>query len=297
MKFSRSLAPLVLLLCASVCAADDAGLKVRLEPLAHGHKGNVAIAVKHLVTGETYGCNDTVVMPTASLIKIAVMVETYQQAADGKIKLTEMLTLREEDKVPGSGILTDNFTAGATFSLRDAVRLMMAHSDNTATNMVLDKVGLANVNKRMEDLGCPNTRINAKVFRGDTSSIDPMRTKKYGLGSTTAAEMVGLLEKLHQGKLVNADACKAMREHLTKCTDRDRLPRFLPPKTEVAHKTGTTNNIRTDAGIIETPTGPVAVCILTAENEDQRWETDNAGTVLCGKVAREVYDHFAIRRK
>src|SRR5438270_3453667 len=112
-----------------------------------------------------------------------------------------MVTLKDADKVPGTGILTYRFSEGATFSLRDAVRLMIVYSDNTATNLVLDKIGIAATGKRMAAWGFPNTKLHAKVFLGPTTTIDPEGTKKYGLGRTTAREMVGLLEKLHQAKL------------------------------------------------------------------------------------------------
>ena len=152
-------------------------------------------------------------MPTASLIKLPVMIEAYRQAAAGKIDLDAPVTLREEDKVPGSGILTTQFSAGAQFPLRDAIRLMIAYSDNTATNLVLDQIGLKSTNDYMEKLGFSNTKIHAKVFRRDTS-IAPDRSRQFGLGSTTAKEMVSLLEFLHQGKLANAEHTKAMLEHL-----------------------------------------------------------------------------------
>ena len=161
-------------LAALTLAADPslAGLDTRLAPLAEAHKGEVAIAVKHLITGETYFLNADRVMPTASLIKVAVMLEVYHQADEGKIRLTDHLTMREEDKVPGSGLLTTHFSGGTTFSIHDAVHLMMAVSDNTATNLLLDRVGIANVNKRMEGRGLKETRINSKVFRGSTT-VDP----------------------------------------------------------------------------------------------------------------------------
>jgi hypothetical protein len=98
----------------------------------------------------------------------------------------DRITLRDADKVPGSGVLTDHFSDGATFTLRDAARLMIGVSDNTATNLVLDKIGIKPVNQRMEAWGYPNTKINAKVYRGSTTSVDPARTKQFGLGSTTA---------------------------------------------------------------------------------------------------------------
>ncbi|MBN9118324.1 MAG: serine hydrolase [Planctomycetes bacterium] len=278
----------VALVAQPVSAAD---LETRIAPLVKEHKGKVAVAVKNLKTGETYFLNADAVMPTASLIKLPIMVETYWQAKDEKVKLDTALTLKKEDKVPGSGILTPHFSAGATFPLKDAVRLMIVYSDNTATNMVLDSIGLPSTNKRMESLGLKETRINAKVFRADTR-IDQERGKKYGLGSTTAREMVQLLELIEQGKVVSPEACKEMLGHLKACDDREKMTRFLPAGTVVAHKTGSVNASKTDAGIIYTQSGPVAVCVLTDENADQRWVADNAAQVLIGKIAKETVDQF-----
>src|SRR2546421_7276308 len=260
-----ALACTLLLVFAPAALCGEKSLADRLVPLAKAHKGKVAIVVQHLDTGEHFSHNGDDVMPTASLIKFPVMIEVYQQAAEGEIKLSDMVTLRKADMVPGSGILTYHFSDGTTFPLRDAVRLMIAFSDNTATNLVLDKIGIASMNKRMEAWGAPHTRIYAKVFLGKTTSIDKEGSKKYGLGSTTAGEMVRLLEKVHQGKLVSPEACKEMIEHLKKCEDKDRFPRFLPEKTVVAHKTGSVTGIRTDAGIIYTPNGPIALCVLSAD--------------------------------
>jgi beta-lactamase class A len=279
----------------SLCLCGENSLEHRLGVLAKAHKGKVAIAVKHLGTGESYYLNADEPMPTASLIKLAVMVEVYQQVAEGKVRLDDRVTLHDADKVPGSGVLTEHFSDGATFSLRDAARLMIVFSDNTATNLVLDKIGIGSTARRMEAWGYPNTKIHAKSFRGSTTSVCPERTKRFGLGSTTAREMVELLEKLHAGKLVSPEACKEMLGHLKKCDDRDKFPRFLPPGTVVAHKTGSVNDARTDAGILYLKSGPVAVCVLSAENEDKTWRPDNAGNVLCAQVAKEVYEYFTNR--
>jgi len=279
----------------SLCLAGNPSLESRLAPLAKAHKGKVAIAVKHLDSGAGYYLNADTPMPTASLIKLAVMIEVYQQAAAGKVKLTDRVTLHDADKVRGSGILTPHFSDGATFSLRDAVRLMIVFSDNTATNLVLDRIGIAATGKRMTTWGFPNTRIHAKSFRADTTSIDPERSRVFGLGSTTARETIGLLEKLHAGKAANAEATNAMLDHLKQCDDKEKLTRLLPEGTVVAHKTGSVLKARTDAGIIYLKSGPVAVCVLTAENDDTRWSADNAGNFLCAKVGKVVFDYFAAK--
>jgi beta-lactamase class A len=286
-----------MLLLLAIGQPPAESLEARLAPLVKAHKGKVAIAVKHLKTGASYYLNADTPMPTASLIKFPVMAEVYQQVADGKVKLTDKVTLHDQDKVPGSGILTDHFSDGATFCLRDAVRLMIVYSDNTATNLVLDKIGIQATAQRMEAWGYPNTKIHAKVFRGSTTSFAPERTKRFGLGSTTAREMIGLLEKLDAGKLVSAEASKAMLDHMKKCDDKDKFTRFLPAGTVVAHKTGSVSEARTDAGILYFKGGPVALCVLTAENQDRVWRRDNAGNLFCAQVAKEVHAHFAAPAK
>jgi beta-lactamase class A len=299
-----------LLLCVlpALCG-EPSSLESHIRPLVDAHKGKVAVAVKNLATGDGYTLNADEVMQTASLIKLAVMIEAYRQADDKKVDLGKTLTLTKDDKVPGAGILTQHFSDGATFPLRDAVRLMIVYSDNTATNMVLDQIGIRSVNETTKAFGCPETRINAKVFKGSSTSVDPERTKKYSLGSTSANETLKLLELIHTGKAASAEACKAMLTHLEKNDDKEMLVRHLPEGTKVGHKTGATNRVRTDAGILYIPdpthtpkekeakrTIPVAVCVLTNENEDQRWVLDNQGQTTIAAIGKAVYDYYSTRK-
>ncbi len=262
----------------------------RVMPLITAHEGKVAVAIKHLKTGESFVHQADVSMPTASLIKFPVMIEAYRRAAEGKIDLAEKVTLKDEDKVPGSGILTTHFSGGTAISLRDAVRLMIAYSDNTATNLVLAKIGLPATAETMEKLGLPNTKVHSFVFR-QGSSIFPERSKEFGLGSTTASDMIRLLEDLHAKKLVTPAACDEMLAHLRTCEDK-RIPKLLPAGTKVAHKTGSVAAVRTAAGIIEAKSGSIALCVLTRDNKDQRWTDENAAEVLTSKIALAAFDHF-----
>jgi beta-lactamase class A len=266
-------------------------LASRIDPLIRAHKGKVAVAVKNLRSGESFQYHADEVMPTASLIKFPVMIEVYRQAAAGAVDLDARLTLRAEDKVSGSGVLTNHFSPGATFTLRDAVRLMIAFSDNTATNLVLDAIGIGATAATMEKMGYPETKIHSKVSHRETS-VFPERSKQFGLGSTTAGEMIRLCEALHSQRLVSREASAAMLEHMRACDDRDKFPRFLPASTKIAFKTGSLANTRTAAGIIESADGPVALCVLSCENQDTRWVPENAGNVLCAEVAKEVFEHF-----
>lgn len=274
-------------------AAEDPKSAVgrRVLPAIESHRGEVSVAIKNLKTGESFEYKAERPMPTASLIKLPIMIAAYDAVEQGKLSLDDMIELKKEDQVQGSGILTSHFSPGAKISLRDAIHLMIVYSDNTATNLVLDKLGLPTTNEYMEKLGCPETRVNAKVFRRDTS-IDLERSKLYGLGSTTARDMIKLCEQLHAKKMVSDGASEQMLKHLFACEDKQKSPRFLPQGTRVAHKTGSVNATRTDAGIIESPAGPIAFCVLTDKNKDQSWGSENEGDLLCAKIAQAAYRYF-----
>jgi serine-type D-Ala-D-Ala carboxypeptidase (penicillin-binding protein 5/6) len=271
--------------------AHAQSLSERIEPLIAKHQGTVCVAIKHLATGETFFHRPQEVVPTASLIKFPVMIEYYRQVDAGKLSGERMVTLTQEDKVPGSGILTDHFANSSVLPLETINHLMIAFSDNTATNLVLDQIGIANVARTMQQLGLPETQIHSKVFRRDTS-IAQDRSQKYGLGSTTAADMLSLLEQLHARKLVSPEASERMLAHLLSCDDKTKLLRFLPKEIKGYHKTGAVNESRTDAGLLDTPSGWIAMVCLTSENQDKSWGDSNAAEILCGRIAQETYEHF-----
>ncbi len=290
---------------SSLLRAAEPTLEERIAPIAKTHKGKIAVAVKDLNSGEHYELNADEVMQTASLIKLSVLIEAFRQADDKKIDLAKTITLTKDDKVPGSGVLSDNFSDGATFQLKDALRLMTVYSDNTATNIALDAVGIKNVNATMAEFKLPETRINAKVYKGSTTSVDHGRTRIYQLGSTTANDTVKLFELIHSEKAASPKACRTMLEFLKANDDKELLVRDLPEDVKVAHKSGATNRVRTDAGIFYIPdpsdktkkkTIPVAVCVLTNENEDQRWIRDNEAQLILGKIGKAVYDHYSISK-
>ncbi len=281
----------VLLAGGAAAEAQSDRWKDRIRELATAHKGKVAVAVRHPASGQSFFLNETEPMPTASLIKLSVMIEAYRQSDAGTIDLQKLVPLKEEDKVPGSGILTQNFSAGLQLSTRDAIRLMMAYSDNTATNLVLDAIGLPATAKAMEELGYPNTKIHSKVYRRDLS-IFPERSVQFGLGSTTAADMVSLLERLLKGELAKEDSTKDMVAHLKSNQDKETFSRLLPRGTKYGYKGGAVDKIRTAAGFIELEGGPLFVAVLTSENEDQSWTEDNAAQLLIANITKTAFDRF-----
>jgi serine-type D-Ala-D-Ala carboxypeptidase (penicillin-binding protein 5/6) len=261
-------------------------------PLLKDYQGDVAVAVYHFESNSHWSVRGDVVMPTASLIKLPVMVEAYRQVAAGKVRLDQRIELKKEDMVQGSGILTSHFSPGTTISLRDAIRLMIVYSDNTATNLVVDAIGLPSTTAAMKELGYPETQLHSKVFRRDVS-IAPERSEKYGLGSTTAIDMVNLVTRLKRGELATPEATAAMLDHMVNCDDKSRFPLLLPSTVKVAHKTGSVTRVRTDAGLLMGPGCTIALCVLTDNNKDIRWTDDNAGNKLSADIAKNVYELLA----
>jgi len=262
-----------------------------INPLLENYPGTASVMIRHLETGEEFQYRADAVQPTASLIKLAVMVTAYRQSDAGQLDLNRRIELQASDKVPGSGILTEHFSPGVQMSLRDAIRLMIRWSDNTATNLVIREIGLKSVSETMQSLGFPQTQLNSFVYRGDTT-ISPERSRLFGLGSTTARETLGLLEAIHRGSIATPESCQQMLDHLKNCEDRTMLSRELPESVKIAHKTGAVSASRCDAGIVYGPKSSFLVCVLTTSNTDRSWNDDNAAHLLMGRIAKMAFDHF-----
>ncbi|WP_442481903.1 serine hydrolase [Aeoliella sp. SH292] len=268
---------------------DELGKK--LLPLIEQHRGQVGVMVKHLGTGETFAYREAEAMPTASLIKFPLLLAAYKDIDEGKVKLDTLIELKKDDQVPGSGILTAHFSPGMKLSLSDAMGLMISHSDNTATNLVIDSVGLDATNELMESLDCDETRLNSKVYKRDTSN-NMERSQKYGLGSTSARDMVRLFEMLEKGEFLSKERSKEIIDRTAACLATSGIPRHLPAGTRVAHKTGAVGDTRTDAGIVYTPAGPVAIAVLTTANADNSWTNSNEAELLAAEIGIATYKHF-----
>ncbi len=300
----RSAAAAVILAasCPPAFAAGPRGLEQRIEERLRTFKGTLGVAAVQLDTGETVAVNADVRFPTASVIKTAVMVEAFQQVADGRIHKDQLVTLNEEEKVGGSGVL-HSIRAGSQFSVADLLYLMIAISDNTATNLLVGLVGTKNVDDRMVAYGLPLTRLYRPTFRGGKPDVFPEEEKEYGLGSSTPREMARLMELIARGKAVSPAASEEMVALLKKQQDREMIPRRLPEGDDVAiasksgtdsrkRPDGTEGAIRNDAAIVSTPRGRYVIAIFTQGVADTRWSVDNDALVTGAEISRMVFDHF-----
>ena len=262
----------------SFAHADTAALRRSLDSLAGAHHGVVGYTVHDIDTGERLERRGDETFPTASLIKVAVLVTVFDLVEQGQLSLDDPLTLLKIDKVPGSGILQfmhDN----ATLTVRDAAWLMTTTSDNTATNLLLDRIVIRRVWAKMEKLGLPHTKVHSKVYLR-LASVAMDSSVKYGLGVTTPNEMSHLFELLARGKAVSAKADSTMLDILAHNDDYLGLQRHVDSLT-VPHKTGATDQVRTECALFPLQSRVVA-CVLTKENVDQRWLPDNEAQVMMG---------------
>lgn len=269
--------------------ADTARLRRTLDSLVARHRGVVGYAVHHLESGTRLGARADDPFPTASLVKVPILVALYALVEQGRIALDDPLTMLRIDKVGGSGQL-QYLHDGAQLTVRDAAWLMTTLSDNTATNLLLDKITIGRVNARMDTLGLPRTRVHHKVFLRAVASVAPDSSAKYGLGVTTPNEMARLFALLAEGRAVNARADSAMLDILAHNEDGAMLQRFVSDLRS-PHKTGSDDGIRTECALWTLPDRVVA-CVLTNENADKRWNLDHEAQLLMGRMGEAIVGAF-----
>jgi beta-lactamase class A len=244
----------------------------------------VGYAVHNVDTGERLERRGDETFSTASLIKVAILVTVYDLVEKKQLSLDDPLTVLKIDKVPGSGqlqFLHDN----AVITVHDAAWLMTTISDNTATNLLLDRIIIRRVWEKMEKLGLVHTKVHSKSFLR-IASVAMDSSVKYGLGVTTPNEMARLFALLAQGKAVSPASDSAMLDILAHNEDRQMLQRYVAG-LDVPHKTGATDQVRTECALFPLQSRVVG-CVLTKENQDQRWVLDNEAQVTMARMGDAI---------
>ena len=241
--------------------------------------GVLAVAVKDLTSQEEFFINPDEVMPQASSIKITVLAELYLQAQQGKLKLTDEYVVHREDLVPGSDIML-GLTPGATrLTLRDLATMMVAVSDNSATNVLIDRVGLENVNSMLESQGLHTTRLRRKM-------MDLKAASEGRENVSTPREMMTLLETIYRGKLLNKemtdDFLKVLSTH-----KESALLQGLPDDAVAASKPGELEAVRNDSGIVFVKNRPYVLCVMTAYLKDEK-----EGSAAIRRISALAYSYF-----
>jgi len=258
-------------------------LESTVNDVDHNLDGVLGVAILDLASGRKILLHADEVFPQASSIKVAVLAELYRQAQAGKLKLTDLYTVQTNDLVPDSDIMSGLTPGVSRITLRDLATMMVAVSDNSATNVLIDRVGMENVNALMDSLGLTHTRLRRKM----------MDLKAAGEGReniSTPAEMMALLESLYRGKVLSlemtAQFFKVLSTH-----KQSFIPRGLPEGLKIANKPGELEGVRNDSGVVFVENRPYVICAMTTYLHHERDGEEAISSISA--AAYRMFDRLA----
>ena len=260
--------------------------------------GRIGLAATNLQTNEAVAYLADEIFPTASTIKLAVLLTLMQQVEDGEYSLDDPLMLRRADHVAGSGLL-QHLSPGLTMPIRDWAFLMMSISDNLATNVLIDHVGLDEVNDWLDEHDYPDIRLHRKI------NFNLLKTDQKLLGTSSPAALTRMITAVYQQTHVSPAACTEMMRMMNK-VGADRVGRYLPfepygsdvPDSEIlrlAGKTGSLAGMRAQTAVIyrgmPNENRGFALTVMNEGNsEPERWQPDAPGVLIIGRLAKTLYD-------
>ena len=261
----------------------DAATLAAVERIEAESGGLLAFAVQDLQTDERFFYRAEHRCQTASVIKFPMLIHVALAVQEGLLNWNEKLQLTDAEKVGGAGVLTQ-LTAGSEWTLRDLCVLMTIVSDNTATNMVIERVGAEPINARMRALDLPLTTLYRKSYAPDTEA-----SRGYGLGMTTPQEMLDLLVLLAQGRIGDAALSQEILTIMEAQAYRDGIPRFLPEDWKYAGKMGAINPARNDVAIVTAPDGRrFALSLFCQQLPTIQWTAENPGLIALAQLAKRL---------
>jgi len=281
----------VLALCVCTCFAQNPApspgkqqilwqkLGADIQEIDQHLDGVMGVAIEDLATGDHFFLHEDEVFAQASSIKITVLANLYLQAQQGKLKLSDLYTVQSSDLVPDSDIM-GGLTPGVTrLTLRDLATMMVAVSDNSATNVLIDRVGMQNVNAMLDSLGLTHTRLRRKM-------MDLQAAKEGRENISTPREMMALLDAIYHGKVLNQQSTADFFKMLS--TNKDSwIPRDLPADLKVANKPGSLEAVRNDSGVVFVEGRPYVICVMTAFLRNER-----DGEEAISKISLETWRMF-----
>ena len=300
-----------------------ARLKTQIEGVIRGIEGEFGVAAKHIETGEEVAVNGDVYFPMASVFKIPVFVEVLAQVQEGFLSLEDEVSIQKTDQHFGSGMLKNLVAPGIRLSIHNLINLMMMISDNSATDILLTRVGAENVTRRLRlygienmtvDRTCQHLIMNAigmdyeqhqdltleeatKAFmqtRKEHPEVFEEATENFSKvikDQSSPRAMNRLLELIFKKEILDEESCDLIISVMTKCqTGERRLKGDLASHVKVVHKTGTIGGTVNNAGIIYLPDGlgHVAITVFSKETEDDTQDIED----IIAQIARFVYDYF-----
>ncbi len=269
---------------------EDTRLKAKIEATIKDFKGEIGVYVKHLKTNKIVAINADTLFPTASMVKVPIMIGTFDKINKGELKYQQEITYKDsldyDDGIIGS--LKD----GAKLPLSEVVFLMMSVSDNTGSLWLQALSGGGKrINAILDSLGFKDTRVNSR-----TPGREANRTK-YGWGQTTPKEMAELILMIRQGKVISTDASDRMYRNLCRqYWDTEGLSQ-LPENVKVASKNGAVNRSRSEAVLVHAPHGEYVYCVITKNQKDESWERSNEGFEILRKIGALLWNYYEPKSK
>jgi len=288
------------MMLAVSASASGQDLSRTIAGLTSGFQGRVLVYAKNLDTGAEFARDPDERVRTASTIKLPILCALSAEVAAGRVKWDERLVLRDSDKISGSGILRE-LSDGTALTVRDVANLMIVVSDNTATNLILDRITADTVNDYLDTLGLKETRSLRKVRSGNTPPKTPEgwsragrieANTRFGLGVSTPREMVRLLEMLERGQIVNETVSKEILATLRRQQFKDGIGRRAE-NFQVASKSGSLDALRSDVGIAYTKGGRLAIAVTVDDMPKADYSPDNAGDVLIWQISKALIEGLA----
>jgi beta-lactamase class A len=261
-------------------------LQAALERVVEGFQGDVGIYVRHLETGQTAALQPGTLFPTASMIKVPILVKTFDAIENGSLRYDQMLTYRDSLYYPGVDLL-GHFKDGEEVALGKVVMLMLTMSDNTASLWLQHLCGTGTaINEWLAAHGFTGTRMNSRTpgRQGDW--------ERYGWGQTTPREMADLLVMIREGRAVSPPASAEMYRALTRSYWDDEALSQIPPTVQAASKQGAVDRSRSEVVLVNAPHGDYVFSVITKNQADTSWTPDNEGFQLIRDVSRTIWTHF-----
>jgi beta-lactamase class A len=252
--------------------------EAKLREISSNVHGALGVTALDLTSGERFAINENFVFPQGSAIKIPILMEVYKQANEGKFKLTDMLRVNKAQQVGGSGVLFELGDHTSQLSIRDLGILMIVLSDNTATNMLIDLVGMENVNKTLAALGLQHTKLQRRM-------LDTGASGRGEENLSTPAEAARIMETLYRGEFLNRQTCDDILEILMK-PKSGGINSGLPVSLPVAFKPGGIAGVSTEWAIVYLKERPYAVVVM------ESYALGNEASTAMKEISRTLYDYF-----
>jgi beta-lactamase class A len=262
-------------------ASKELLLWQKLESTIHDSDKNLdgvlGVHILDLTTNHSLSLNADETFPTASTIKIAILAELFHQAQQGKLNLNEIYTLQSSDLVGGSGIASTLTPGVSKLTLRDVAALMISVSDNSLTNVIIDRIGMQNVNALLDSLDLTHTRLRRKM-------MDVKAAAEGRENVSTPREISQLLEALYRGKVLNKQLTDVFF-NLLSIHKESYIPRLLPEDLRIANKPGELEGVRNDCGIVFTGKRPYIICVMSTYVRHEREAGDAIARISAAAYA------------